>query len=200
MPKIVDHEKRREEVIAAVWRVIERDGFEGSTIRRIAKEAGYSAGILAHYFADKADILTSAVQLSHQRILARWDKKLANLNGLAALRELILDNLPLDEERILETSLEISYWARSLSRPEVVTIQREEASVLHQRVLDLLRIAQESGEVSTAETAEEITERLLALIDGLSLHAVLYPARVPPSLQVGLVERELERIRAQGSE
>jgi AcrR family transcriptional regulator len=195
VPKIVDHEERREEVIAAVWRVIEREGIENSTIRRIAKEAGYSAGILAHYFVDKADILTAALQLSHQRILARWDSKLAGLDGLEAVRELVLDNLPLDESRALETKLEISYWARSLSRQEVVEVQRTEASVLHGRMLELLTRAQETGELSAPETPAEITELLLALIDGLSLHAILYPERLTPGLQIDLVDREIDRLR-----
>jgi AcrR family transcriptional regulator len=195
VPKIVDHEERRKEVIAAVWHVIERDGIENSTIRGIAKEAGYSAGILAHYFVDKADILTSALRLSHQRISARWNAKLADLDGLDAVRELALDNLPLDEERALETKLEISYWARSLSRDEVIEVQRAEASILYRRLLDLLTQAQKSGEVSTSEAPEEITERLLALVDGLSVHSILYPERLTRSIQVELIDREIERLR-----
>ena len=118
MPKIVDHEERREEVIAAVWRVIARDGLESSTIRAMAKETGASAGVLAHYFEDKDDILTYALKLSHRRIRERQNSKLNGLTGLEALKALVLDNLPLDEERELETRLEISYWARSLTRAE----------------------------------------------------------------------------------
>jgi hypothetical protein len=35
---------------------------------------------------------------------------------------------------------------------------------------------------------EEATHRLVTLIDGLSVEAVLYPARVPESRQVALLE------------
>ena len=39
MPKIVDWDERRDEILSATWRVIARDGIDGATIRAIAKEA-----------------------------------------------------------------------------------------------------------------------------------------------------------------
>jgi AcrR family transcriptional regulator len=196
LPKIVDHEERREEVIAAVWRVIARDGLDSSTIRSIAKETGSSAGVLSHYFKDKDEILTFALKLSHRRIRERQNRKLANLKGAEALRELVLDNLPLDEERELETRLEIGYWARSLTRAEVTEVQRAEAGVLRKRMIDVIIEAQQQGEINIAETAAKIAERLLALIDGLSLHALLYPERVPPETQIAMIDDEFAKMRA----
>ena len=54
--------------LAATLRVIARDGLEKTTIRAIAKEAGCSAGSLAHYFSDKEDILRQALELADERI------------------------------------------------------------------------------------------------------------------------------------
>ena len=71
MPKIVDWDARRDEILSATWRVIARDGISGATIRAIAREANCSRGILAHYFDDKADILGSALVMSHRRVVAR---------------------------------------------------------------------------------------------------------------------------------
>ena len=71
MPKIVDWDERRDEILSATWRVIARDGITGATIRAIAKEANCSRGILGHYFDDKADILGSALVLSHRRVGTR---------------------------------------------------------------------------------------------------------------------------------
>jgi AcrR family transcriptional regulator len=189
VPKVVDHDERRSEVLGAVWRVIERDGIEKTTVRAIAKEAGYSTGILVHYFEDKKDILTSALRLSHERIRARWAQKLEGRSGLDALRELVLDNLPLDEERRLETRLEVSYWARALSSDDVLSVQRKESGELRERIAGLVREAQDRGELSTRSTAEEITVQLMALIDGLSLHATLHPQSVTHELQIGIISR-----------
>jgi AcrR family transcriptional regulator len=192
MPKIVDHEERRDSVIDAVSRVIARTGIDSSTIRSIAKEAGVSTGNLAHYFKNKDDILTSALKRSHQRINARWEQKLEKLQGMAALRELVLDNLPLDDEREHETRLEISYWARALTAEHVLKVQRAEAALLYDRLLALIRQARERREIVAAEDDKRIAERLLALIDGVSLHALLYPKRLDRAAQRRLIEREFD--------
>src|SRR5688500_17625286 len=105
MPKIVDHDERRREVLSAATAVIVRDGIDAATSRAIAKEAGYSNGVLAHYFADKDEILLSALRDSHRRIRARITERVGDARGLAALREVLMDNLPLDEERAQETRL-----------------------------------------------------------------------------------------------
>ena len=196
MPKIVDHEERREEVIAAVWRVIARDGLESSTIRAMARETGASAGILAHYFKDKDDILTYALKLSHRRIRDRQNKKLDGLTGLEALKALVLDNLPLDEERELETRLEISYWARSLTRAEVTKVQRAEAAILHKRMIGLVLEAQRLGEIEKGQSPEMIVERLHALIDGLSVHALIHRKRVSNQTQTAIIDEEFAALAA----
>src|SRR5215472_14196237 len=113
MPKIVDWDARRDEILSATWRVIARDGIARATIRAIAREAGCSRGILAHYFDDKADILGSALVMSHRRVVTRMEARAAGLTGLAALRAIVLEALPLDDERDLEAQIEISFWGRA---------------------------------------------------------------------------------------
>ncbi len=105
MPKIVDWDARRDEILSATWRVIARDGITGATIRAIAREANCSRGILAHYFDDKADILGSALVMSHRRVVARMNARADGLTGLAALRVVMLEALPLDGQRDLEAQI-----------------------------------------------------------------------------------------------
>ncbi|MFC4122619.1 TetR/AcrR family transcriptional regulator [Nonomuraea zeae] len=189
MPKIVDHDERRREVLSAARRVIVRDGIDAATTRAIAKEAGYSNGVLAHYFADKDEILLSALRQSHQRIRARLSGKVEGVSGLAALRELLLDNLPLDAERTQETRLEVSFWSRSLASERLAEVQRTEAGELRAAVRDLLGQARAAGELRTDDNLDDLTEYLLALVDGLSLHLLLYPGR--------LTRVDLERLMLQ---
>ncbi|MEV4220584.1 TetR/AcrR family transcriptional regulator [Nonomuraea sp. NPDC049725] len=178
MPKIVDHEQRRREVLSAARRVIVRDGIDAATTRAIAKEAGYSNGVLAHYFTDKDEILLSALRQSHQRIRERLARKVEGVSGLAALRELLLDNLPLDAERTQETRLEVSFWSRSLASELLADVQRAEAAELRTAVRALLAQARLAGELTTEANLDDVAEQLLALVDGLSLHLLLYPERL----------------------
>ncbi|WP_431899655.1 TetR/AcrR family transcriptional regulator [Nonomuraea sp. bgisy101] len=186
MPKIVDHEERRREVLSAASTVIVRDGIDAATSRAIAKEAGLSNGVLGHYFTDKDEILLSALRHSHQRIRARITRRVEGLTGLAALREVLLDNLPLDAERDQETRLEISFWSRSLAVERLAAVQRAEAAELRAAVRQLLEQARTAGEIRTDDDLGVVAERLLALVDGLSLRSLLYPDQ--------LVRAELERI------
>ncbi|NUP00650.1 MAG: TetR family transcriptional regulator [Nonomuraea sp.] len=189
MPKIVDHDERRAEVLSAARRVIVRDGIDAATTRAIAKEAGYSNGVLAHYFADKDEILLSALRQSHQRIRARLTRKVGSVTGLAALRELLLDNLPLDAERTQESRLEVSFWSRSLASERLAEVQRAEAAELRAAVRELLGQARAAGELRTDDNLDDLAEHLLALVDGLSLHLLLYPGR--------LTRVDLERLMLQ---
>jgi len=194
MPKIVDHEERRREVIQAAWRVIVRDGLEEATSRAIAREAGLSNGVLMHYFADMDDILLSALRYSHSRIAARLARKLAGMTGLQALRELLLDNLPLDNPRTSETRLEVSFWSRSLVRHKLAALQRHEAGWLLDRVTGLIAEARDSGEADPVDEPERVAARLLAYIDGLSLHRLLYPDRLSRADLSRFLEQELDML------
>ena len=93
MPKVVDHDERRREVLDATWRVIGSEGLEALTLRRIAQEAGCSNGVLAHYFRNKEDILVSAHQLAFARARERIVEATDGVGGIAALRLAILEAL-----------------------------------------------------------------------------------------------------------
>jgi AcrR family transcriptional regulator len=194
MPKDVDHDERRAELLEAVWHVVARDGMERATIRAIAKETGWSSGVLAHYFADKDDIIGSALRLMYERIAARWDEKLAGLSGIRALHELVVDNLPLDDERELETKFLMNYWSREIRGGNHQPPPIRRAPMLIDLLTTLTRESQDAGEIRSDEAAEDIAERLLGLIDGFSLHTLLDPERLTRERQVALVQQEFDRL------
>lgn len=199
MSKIVDHAGRREEIVEAARRIILREGIEAATIRAIAREAGYSNGVLTHYFADKDDIMLSALRSSHRRVADRLRGGPAGRGGMAALRELLMDTLPLDDERAGESGLEIGFWSRSLTSPATLRAQRAWAEELRRLVRGLLGAAAEAGEIRTSEELGDVTERLLALVDGLSVHRLLYPDRLGADRLERLLGTELDRLRTGGA-
>jgi AcrR family transcriptional regulator len=183
MPKIVDWDARRDEILSATWRVIARDGIARATIRAIAREANCSRGILAHYFDDKADILGSALVMSHRRVAARMDARAAGLTGLDALRVTMLEALPLDEQRDLEAQIEISFWGRALGNPALRDLQHSEFDRFRDRLRRHLREAAKLGQLATGIDIDLAAHQLVVLIDGLSAERVLYPDRVTPERQ-----------------
>ena len=188
MPKVVDWDARRDEILSATWRVIARDGIAGATIRAIAREANCSRGILGHYFDDKADILGSALVHSHRRVGARMDTATAGLTGLAALRVIMLEALPLDDRRDLEAQIEISFWGRALGNAELRELQHSEFDGLRRRLRRHLREAAALGELHSDCDLDLATHQLVVLIDGVSAERVLFPDRVSADRQVQLLD------------
>jgi AcrR family transcriptional regulator len=191
LPKVVDWHARRDEILAATWRVIARDGISGATIRAIAREAGCSRGILGHYFSDKEDILGAALLLSHRRVGARMTTVAAGLTGLAALRAVMLEALPLDDERDLEAQIEISFWGRALGNAALREVQHSEFDRLCARLAGHLQEAADVGELRPGYDLELATHQLVVLIDGLSAERVLFPGRVRPGRQVEMLDQLL---------
>jgi AcrR family transcriptional regulator len=195
MPKKVDHDARREELVLAAWRVIAAQGIDEVTIRDIARESGYSSGVLAHYFENKDDLLAHALRLSHTRIRKRYDAEVETPIAADALKAILLDNLPLDEQRELETRIEMSFWARALRNEALHDIQEEESEGLRSLLRELVEKAQKDKAISRKHEREEVLELLGAMIDGISLHALLYPDRLPPERQAAVMEFAVQLLK-----
>ncbi len=149
LPKIVDHECRRQELVEAAWRVITRVGIDNVTIREIAIESGYSTGTLAHYFTTKDDILRSALERADNEIRQRLDRIPDDVHPAAALRHVLQEALPLDERRAFELTLDVNFWARALNQPSLRALQHRDHDVWRQLVLDRVETAQRDGAIDT---------------------------------------------------
>jgi AcrR family transcriptional regulator len=196
VPKIVDHEQRREELLAAAWRVIARSGIAGLTTREIAREAGVSTGVLAHYFADKEELLAAALRLSHQQVYARIRERTQGLLGLEAISVVMLEALPLDGQRLLEAQVEMAFLSLAVGNDGLRQLHTEEFErfwdVLHYRVGE----AQKLGQIPPGADPTDITHELVILVEGLSQEAVLYPTRATPARQCQTLTAVLDRIAA----
>jgi len=196
VPKIVDHELRRQELVSATWRVMARTGIMGVTTREIAREAGVSTGVLAHYFADKEELLAAALRLSHQQVYARIYERTQGLLGMDAIRVVMLEALPLDEQRLLEAQIETNFQSLALGNSGLRELQHEEFErfwdALHYRVCE----AQKLGQIWPESDPSDITHELIILVEGLSLEAVLYPSRATPQRQCQTLNAILDRLSA----
>ena len=164
MPKIVDHDQRRHEVLAATWRVIARVGLDATTIRRIADEAGHSVGVLTHYFADKADILVSAHLLAFARARARIVEATEGRGSLEALRLAMLEALPLDEERLLEAHVDVSFLGHAVGNAHLRQIRS--TSNANSRIMwgEFVTRGQDAGALRRDEDASFIVDEIEALV------------------------------------
>jgi TetR/AcrR family transcriptional regulator, transcriptional repressor of bet genes len=192
MPKVVDHEKRREELAAAVWRLASREGLDAVTIRGVAAEAGWSTGALHHYFSDKEELLLFAFKTVADRVGRRVATARAESGEpLELARALLAIGLPLDDERRNETRLWFAFLGLALTRPPLARAQRLAYEQWRRLVADALREAQERGDIEDDVDVEREAAALVALVDGLAVQASFDPG----CLHVDLVEERLAELR-----
>jgi len=72
-PKIGVAPLRRAEIVRATIRCLARDGYSGLTMKKVAREAEVSQGILHYYFADKRAILVAALE----SVMADLERRIA---------------------------------------------------------------------------------------------------------------------------
>src|SRR5437867_12978254 len=72
-PKVGVAPLRREQIVRATIRCLARDGYSGLTMKKVARAAGVSQGILHYYFADKRAILVAALEA----VAADLDRRVA---------------------------------------------------------------------------------------------------------------------------
>ena len=187
MPRVVDHDDRRHELAEAAWRAIVKYGLDGTTTRLIAKESGYSNGVLAHYFDSKDEILLEALRTSHDGIDTRIREAIDNKEGFDALRTFSIEVLPISDQSARETHLEVSMWSRALVNDELRSVQRSESSRWRRLLERLIVDAQRAGELIDVPP-QTIAVLLSAVIDGLSIYALLYPDRFGKAELIGFLD------------
>jgi AcrR family transcriptional regulator len=197
MPKIVDHEERRAELCAAVWRLASREGLEAVTVRGVAEEAGWSTGAVVHYFADKEDLLLSAFQTVADRVSRRLETLEARTTEpLELARAWLVEGLPLDGDRRAEVRVWFALLGLALTRPALARAQRLTYRAWRGRVAELLRDAQHARAVRADVDCPAAATALVALVDGLAIQATFEPRAVSGARAVELVDAHLDALRA----
>lgn len=179
MPKYVDHESRRRELADALWRVAARDGLQAATIRSVAAESGWSSGALRHYFPSKGDMLLFAVDHAIGEVRQRIGG--LRTTGLAALRSLLEELLPLDERRRVESEVWFVLAVRSQSDPELRDRRREVDGLIRDAVRGVVRGLADLGLLAPHRDEDVETLRLHALLDGLVVQAIARPPALTPA-------------------
>lgn len=196
MPKVVDHVAQRKVFTEAAFRLIARDGFEGMTMRAVAKEAALSYGALFHYFDSKEELLVHAIRYSTERQTRRVDAMTARYRGLKALEHLLCDDAVVSDTSRDETRVWLAFAYRAALSRRFGDLHRELIGGWLKRIERLIRDAQSEGEART--DLDPAFEALGALVfsAGISQQALLLPERFTPQIQGTLIRDYLGKLAA----
>lgn len=172
MPKQVDHQQRRAHIARALWRVAAERGLTSVSVRHVAAEAGVSPGMVQHYFRTKAEMMRFARDALAEQGRVRLEAKgdiLATASPGRAVREILIELLPLDDERHLEGQVAVALAAYAVVEPSLLDGQRDGAHQLIAFIADRLHAAQAAGTADAGLDVENEAAALYATVEGLNV-------------------------------
>lgn len=176
MPKIVDHDERRERIVEIVAEMLATVGAEKTTIREIARQSGYSRGFIEHYFHDKEELITKTIRWINERSLKRVNEALDGKTGLAALRLFNELTLPITPEVRNEWKIRMQFWGMAAVSDEHRREQSKRIHVSEKIIIGYLEQAQKNGELEKGIDLEPLAHSMLHRLYGLGCNAILRPS------------------------
>lgn len=172
MPRQTDHDARRRRIAEALWRVATSQGLDAVSLRHVATEAGVSMGQVQHYFRTKDEMLGFALDAISERVAERIGRRVTALAGAAEpgalVRAMLVELLPLDEDRRLEAYVGFAFLTRAVVRPDIAEGLRRQHRQLREFVAEQIRAARPAGATAADLDPGPEAVALLALVDGLS--------------------------------
>ena len=82
MPRVVDTEKRKEEILDAALAALDDGGFATFTMRSLGRRIGGSSTLVTHYFPSRESIIAAVID----RTVRRTAEEVERLHQVADLR------------------------------------------------------------------------------------------------------------------
>ncbi|WP_240644290.1 TetR/AcrR family transcriptional regulator [Antribacter gilvus] len=170
MPRVVDHEERRTEIVHALWYVIAEHGIEGVSLRHVAAAAEVSAGRIQHYFGTKEALVVAGCEALIGSAYTGY-LETEGASPRDRLLHVVTQQVPHDEAGRFGVSVWYAYVAKAISHPEIRRLLAEARRGAEDECARLVLAARPTGEGEGK--AHQQARRLLALADGLTLRVLV---------------------------
>ena len=186
MPRHVNHDDRRREILDATLAILAEQGAKGLTFRGVAARMGGSSTLVTHYFASRQALLDALAE-----VVAEWPSELEDLEAEVddprlRLRLFLQWMVPADEKSHLEERGRINLIGEHDARVRT----RHLFETWDARVRDLLR-EHIDGLVPEARV-DRTVDLLRTITNGITLSAVEHPDKWPPERQYAVIDDALE--------
>ena len=191
MPKIVDHAKRRDEIAQVACQVVASRGFEQATVARIARAAGYTTGMVAHYYDSKQDIILAALRL----ILLRIEQRLTRERDGTDLLSVLAEGLAIDPARRVECAFWMAFWGQVSTDKKL----RRLNAWVHREYLRLyarcLAVHWPASRRWPGAVRDQVLRSIVVVLNGLTASAVTSPQDWPAARQIEQLKLQLDLLR-----
>lgn len=172
MPKVGMEPIRRQQLIKATMAAIDEVGLADTTVARIARHAGVSAGIISHYFGGKDGLLEATMRQILTDLgdaVAACRRELPHDTPRARLEAIIEGNFDRSQVTDPVAKTWLAFWASSMHKPSLARLQQVNDRRLYSNLCAQFR------RLMPHEEARLASRTLAAVIDGLWLRGALTP-------------------------
>lgn len=167
MPRKKDealHAAREQQILDAAKTCFVAHGFHRTSMRQILDAAGISSGGAYNYFSSKDDIVKALVEEERADIELLLQRLEGCKNPLTAIAQLVFDSIGYYSHDDAVLAAEI--YAESCRNPIIDKVMQVNTEKLRRLLHETIVRGTKAGAITTRHTATEMTEWLLALVDG----------------------------------
>ena len=175
-PKVGMRPVRREQIVRATIRCLARDGYTRLTMKKVAREAGVSQGILHYYFADKRAMLAATLDAVTRDLDRRVGaaQSRTGRDPRARLRALVRACLDVAVRRPEVWVVFLEFWGEMLHDRRLRELNTAVYSRTRRLIARLIADGARAGRFRPIDPVRAASV-VLGLVDGLSLQLTFDP-------------------------
>lgn len=176
MPKKIDHEARKQEILQAALKVFAREGYRNSNLSLIAAECSLSRPTIYQYFTDKEEIYHYAVKLVTGRMFSKyvsyvWRDPSGEVDKLIRICEDIIDTADannIEISNLVGVMIQVKHEGRDFEG--IIMHRTAKLSILFKR---LIRSGMANGVMKSCDV-DKVAEQLMVLLEGACLRIAFF--------------------------
>jgi AcrR family transcriptional regulator len=195
MPKIIDHEKRKEEILVTALEVFSREGYKDSNLSLIASECGISRPTIYQYFHDKEEIYYYAVKLVTGNMFRKYADIAWNSSGKVTdkLKEICSDIIitGYEHQPALTALVDVMILLRKEGKEfsDVIMKRTVKLNILFKR---LLRFGMARGEIKSL-SVNDVTGHIMTLIQSFCFQ-IAFLSSYEPKASIDLMDMFIDSL------
>lgn len=191
--------QRRALILKAVRACVAEGGLAGATMRRIARKAQISTGMLTYYYANKRELILDALTATGNRRYER-SREIAGPESsprrIAAYFDVAFAE---DDDEVASWPFTLEYWAEATRDPELRKHHQERRVEGRETMAGHIRTAMDAGEVRRDLDPYALADLFLALRKGLGVEIAIGEEEMDAHRARELAEVMIELVRPGGT-
>ncbi len=176
MPKVIDHQVMRDELLSRSLGLFARRGFHAVTMRELAQELGVSTGTLYHYFTSKTDLYGQMLRSLVVRDVGSVLGNISESMSVQARLRLVVDYVTTHEEQFKDLLFLLFDFYRYSRTVDPAAPEAQEIAKTQGLFRDLLSMYREAIQQNAGVPLPGLAQVVLSMLAGALVQRILDPA------------------------